>query len=260
MGKTFEFDGGKYQKASTHQKEWGNSLIGELCLSGGETILDLGCGDGALTEQLADAVPAGKVLGIDASAGMIQTAAQHVRGNLAFQKMDINRMDFQEEFDVIFSNAALHWVKDHEKLLASAQCALKEGGVILWDFAGDGNCANFFAVIREIIERPQYRQCFRDFVWPWYMPRKSEYERLIFSAGFSEYCVTEVNRDRYFPSADAMIGWIDQPSIVPFIGQLPEEVREEFRQDVIRSMLARTRQADGTCFETFRRIHVTARK
>ena len=71
---TFEFDGEKYKKASRHQKEWGNSLIAELSLRGNEAILDLGCGDGGLTEELAQAVPEGNVLGIDASAGMIETA------------------------------------------------------------------------------------------------------------------------------------------------------------------------------------------
>jgi len=73
---TFEFDGEKYKKASKHQKEWGNSLIGELTLKGHETILDLGCGDGRLTEQLAQLVPNGSVLGIDGSSGMIETAKQ----------------------------------------------------------------------------------------------------------------------------------------------------------------------------------------
>ena len=72
----FEFDGQKYKKASAHQKEWGTRIISELCLTGEETILDLGCGDGVLTKQLADMVPRGKVLGIDASVGMIETAKE----------------------------------------------------------------------------------------------------------------------------------------------------------------------------------------
>ena len=71
---TFEFDGRKYKIASIHQKECGNTLISELQPKGDESILDLGCGDGVLTEQLSLAVPKGKVLGIDASIRMIKTA------------------------------------------------------------------------------------------------------------------------------------------------------------------------------------------
>lgn len=257
---TFEFDGEKYKKASKHQKEWGNSLISELSLRGSENILDLGCGDGGLTEQLAQLVPDGTVLGIDASAGMIAAAQKRISPNLKFTKMDINSMEFQNKFDVIFSNAALHWIMDHEKLLGNSFRALKDGGTILWDFAGDGNCSNFFAVVRELICNKKYKQYFNDFSWPWYMPKKSDYETMIAASGFSTYYVAEVNRDRFFPSEDDLIKWIDQPSIVPFLDVIPDETKVEFRQDVISAMLKRTLKADGTCFETFRRIHVKARK
>lgn len=232
---TFEFDGEKYKKASKHQKEWGSSLIGELSLSG-------------------------TVLGIDASAGMIAAAQKRVQPNLSFLQMDINAMNFRDAFDVIFSNAALHWIKDHEKLLKNSFRALKNGGILLWDFAGDGNCSNFFEVVREKIQDENYKPYFRDYEWPWYMPARRDYEIILAAAGFSAYRITEVNRDRYFANADEMIRWIDQPSIVPFIRLLPDEKKVEFREEVIRSMLARTLQADGTCFETFRRIHVNAVK
>lgn len=86
--KTFEFDGEKYKKASKHQKEWGNNLIDELSLNGDEEILDLGCGDGGLTEQLAQSVPRGRVLGIDASAGMIAAAQNRLKSNLVFMQME----------------------------------------------------------------------------------------------------------------------------------------------------------------------------
>ena len=132
---TYEFDGEKYKKASRHQKEWGNSLITELSLCGNEAILDLGCGDGGLTEELAQSVPNGNVLGIDASAGMVETAKQRKRDNMKFRQMDINDIEFENMFHVIFSNAALHWVKDHTKLLHSSFRALKENGTLVWDFA-----------------------------------------------------------------------------------------------------------------------------
>ena len=72
---------------------------------------------------------------------MIETAGMIHRNNLNFAHMDINKMNFEKEFDLIFSNAALHWVKDHKQLLKNAYKALKAHGKILWDFGGLGNCA-----------------------------------------------------------------------------------------------------------------------
>ncbi len=98
----YEFDGEKYKQASKHQKEWGNNLISQLHLCGAETVLDLGCGDGVLSRQIAQLVPKGKVIGIDASYGMLQTAKKLECNNLSFMQIDINDMDFSNEFDIIF--------------------------------------------------------------------------------------------------------------------------------------------------------------
>lgn len=234
--------------------------MAELHLKGNESILDLCCGDGGLTEQLSMLVPEGSVLGIDASAGMIQTAKKRSKGNLSFARMDINQMDFREEFDVVFSNAALHWIKGHALLLQNTLNALKPGGVILWNFAGEGNCSNFFEVVRQLMGGESYKQYFLNFEWPWFMPAKSEYEKIVRQAGFSESKVTEENADRFFSDADEMIRWIDQPSIVPFVGAIPDERKEQFRNAVVEAMLLKTMQPDGTCFETFRRIKVFAQK
>jgi len=252
----FEFDGEKYKKASKHQKEWGNSLISELELNGNEIILDLGCGDGVLTEQLSLLVPEGKVIGIDASRGMIQTAKKCEKDNLSFICMDINDMDFKNDFDIIFSNATLHWVKNHEKLLKNSRTALKPNGFIRWNFAGDGNCSNFFDIVTSVINEEDYNEYFINFEWPWYMPSIEEYEKLIAKSGFSSVYINQENKDRYFSNVDEMIKWIDQPSIVPFIPCLPNNKKENFRDTVIRGMIEKTKEADGRCFETFRRIDV----
>ena len=257
---TFEFDGEKYKTASKHQKEWGNDLISEFSFNGNETILDLGCGDGILTEQLALFVPRGKVLGIDASLHLIETAGMIHRNNLNFAHMDINKMNFEKEFDLIFSNAALHWVKDHRRLLKNAHKALKTNGKILWDFGGAGNCANFVSVIQSIIAEHPYAKYFKDYEWPWFMPSKAQYTDFLSAVGFSSCTIRELNRDRYFPSASDMIRWIDQPCLVPFLKQVPQELKAAFRQRVIEEMLERTQTPDGTYFETFRRIRIYAGK
>ncbi len=255
-----EFDGKKYEKVSTHQREWGNRLISEFDLKGNENILDLGCGDGTLTENFSKLVPKGSVLGIDASNGMIDVAKEKENDNLKFNLMDINDIQLQEKFDLIFSNATLHWIKDHRKLWDSIGKMLKPSSVIRFNFAADGNCSHFFKVIKKTIVLEEYKGYFSDFDWPWYMPTLDEYKNILKDYSFSEIKVWGENSDRYFPDKEAMIGWIDQPSIVPFLKYIPGDKKEMFRNIVVDQMIKETLQEDGRCFETFRRINVLAER
>jgi trans-aconitate 2-methyltransferase len=255
-----EFDGKKYGQASAHQKEWGQKILDELNLVGNERILDLGCGDGEITFQIAEHVPNGEVIGIDASKGMIDAALERKKDNLKFIQMDINRLDYDNEFDIIFSNATLHWVKDHENLLKNVYKASKSGGKIRFNFAADGNCSNFYRVIKEAIELECYSKYFDKFDWPWFMPKIEEYEEILKAGRFEKYEIWGENADRYFPNIDAMVKWIDQPSIVPFILMIDNDKKDEFRDYVIKRMVTDTVDQNGRCFETFRRINLKARK
>ncbi len=255
-----EFNGEAYKQSSAHQKEWGNKIIDELELKIDSCILDLGCGDGVLSAKMADLVPQGSVLGIDASQGMIGVAQQIEMPNLSFKLQDINDIDYEDEFDVIYSNATLHWVKDHRKLLGNCFRALKPGGRMRFNFGGAGNCVNFISVIHSAMKQPYYAGYFRNLAWPWYFPDIGEYKALAGDFPFAEVKVWEENADRYFPDADSMVKWVDQPSLVPFMAMLPNSVKPVFRDLVVEKMIAATRQPDGRCFETFRRINVLAKK
>jgi trans-aconitate methyltransferase len=258
---TKDFDGEKYKKASAHQKEWGEKLIAELSLKGNEKILDLGCGDGKITTRLAELVPSGSVIGIDSSESMITTAEKdHKAENLVFMQEDINDMRYENEFHVIFSNATLHWVKDHNKLMENVSRALKADGMLRFQFAGHDNCSHLYKVLEEVMSMDQYAGYFKEFEWPWYMPAVDEYEKLMEDFAFKEKKVWEENADRYFPDARAMTRWIDQPSLVPFLKWIHGEHKQAFRDLVVQRMIEMCRQKDGTCFETFRRINVFARK
>jgi trans-aconitate 2-methyltransferase len=256
----YEFNGEAYKKSSAHQKEWGNKIISELDLKGDEHILDLGCGDGVLTAELAKFVPDGLVLGIDASQGMIEAARKLSSKNLEFRLQDIDDLDYSEEFDLIISNAALHWVKDHNQLLANCFRSLKPDGSIRFNFAADGNCSHFFRVIRLAIKLPQYSNYFQSFKWPWFMPAVEEYEKLVNGSLFREIKVWGENADRYFPDKESLIKWIDQPSLVPLLEHISGADKQAFRNYVVEKMLEETLQADGRCFETFRRINLSAKK
>lgn len=256
-----EFNGEKYKQASEQQKAWGGKLIAELQFEGREKILDLGCGDGFLTAELAKFVPDGFVLGIDASENMIETAKKDNAGhNLLFKLLDINAIDFESEFDLVFSNATLHWVKDHKKMLKNVFKALKHKGSARFQFAGEGNCSNLIRILKEATSAKEYEAFFSEFDWPWYMPAVDEYRALLEKVPFTEKIVWSENGDKYFESAEAMTKWIDQPSLVPFLCYIAEKDRQRFRDAVVERMIKETLQDDGTYFETFRRINVLARK
>ncbi|MDY6988506.1 MAG: methyltransferase domain-containing protein [Thermodesulfobacteriota bacterium] len=255
-----EFDGKKYEAFSAPQKEWGAQLISELSLKGHERVLDLGCGDGTNAARIAELLPQGDVVAIDASKGMIDAAKHKERMNVRFILMDIDRMDFTNAFDVIYSNATLHWVKDHQRLLRNVSRALRKGGLLRCNFAADGNCSHFIRVIRKAMDRGEFAGYFETFVWPWYMPSVDAYRRLTHNSELQEVRVWGENADRFFPDTEALTGWIDQPSLVPFLASVAEKDKAAFREYVIGEMIQETRQADGRYFETFRRINLSARK
>jgi trans-aconitate methyltransferase len=257
---SLDFDAPKYKAYSKHTKEWGAKIVSELPLRGNESVLDLGCGDGLITRQIADILPAGRVVGIDSSRSMISEAKKLGRDNLCFLLQDITDIDYHEEFDLIFSNAALHWVKDHNKVLGKCHAALKDNGLIRFNFGSQGNCVHFIAVTKELISSAEFSPYFTNFQWPWYMPGPAEYQDLISRFPYRSTRVWEQNADTFFGTADELTGWIDQPSIVPFLKHLDQACRRRFRDRAVERMISLTRQPDGRYLETFRRLNVSAVK
>lgn len=191
---------------------------------------------------------------------MIAAAKPKEKTNLHFRFMDINEMKFVNEFDVIYSNATLHWIKDHRRLLKNVHRALRTGGLARFNFAGEGNCSHFFRVIRKAMQMDEFSSYFKDFSWPWYMPSVHEYSQLVNKSKLHDNKVWGENADRFFPDIEALTGWIDQPSLVPFLYCFSDTHKVDFRTHVIEEMIKETRQEDGRCFETFRRINLFARK
>jgi trans-aconitate methyltransferase len=260
MGQGYGFDAKQYRDWSRMQKEWGAKLISSMRLEGGEAVLDIGCGDGLLTAQIAALLPRGRAVGIDASSNMIGLAKSLETENLEFRVMDVMSMPFRAEFDVAFSNAALHWVTDHRAMLARVREALRVDGRIRFNFAGDGNCSNLFRVEREEMASKEFSRYFEDFAWPWFMPRPDEYRATLRASHFADIEVEGQVADRLF-TTEELVNWIEQPSIVPLLEHLKEpEVRKRFHDRVVARMVEETRQPDGLHFETFRRVDVRARR
>jgi trans-aconitate methyltransferase len=254
------WDGRDYERHSSHQRQWAGDLIGELELRGDERILDLGCGDGTLTRRLAKLVPRGSVLGVDSAPEMLEAAQAKCLANMQVVLRDIDALDFADAFDVVFSNAALHWVHDHPAVLRSVHRALRRGGIFRAQFGGEGNCPTLLACVRGRMAVSPFAEAFAGFRWPWFFPTLAGYERLLSASPFAERRAWLETKEQRFPSAEAIAGWIDNPYLIPFVQALPASLRKAFRDAVVADMLARTGQADGTFLERFRRMNVWGRK
>jgi trans-aconitate methyltransferase len=140
-----KWNAGDYHKNSSEQQKWGLELLDKIALSGNERVLDVGCGDGKLTAEIVRRVPYGSVLGIDKSEDMLRFAQEHYQSdvfpNLTFMLLDACELDFNQKFDIAFSNAALHWIEDHPSVLHKIRGSLKAGGRVIAQMGGKGNAS-----------------------------------------------------------------------------------------------------------------------
>ncbi|MFZ0816626.1 MAG: methyltransferase domain-containing protein [Candidatus Sulfotelmatobacter sp.] len=189
----------------------------------GECILDLGCGDGILTEKLA--AFGAKVIGVDSSPGMIAAALQ--RG-IDARMMDARSLTFENEFDAVFSNAALHWVKDDpDAPIAGAFRALVPGGRFVGEMGGHGCVAAISVALVIALER---RGIPNPTAWiPWYFPTVDEYETRLRRAGFVPQSVQLIPRPTPLPTG--MRGWLETFAN-PFCAALAQNERDDFLNEV----------------------------
>lgn len=172
MKTTDHWDTGLYD--GRHSFVWKQSadLVEMLAPQPGERVLDLGCGTGHLTAQIADRGAA--VTGVDASPAMIAQARQNFP-KLKFALAKAQEMRFEEPFDAVFSNAALHWMKQPREVIARVAGALRPGGRFVFEMGSHGNITEILAALRTVLPERES---------PWYFPKAGEYATLLEAAGF----------------------------------------------------------------------------
>jgi trans-aconitate methyltransferase len=231
----------------------GQDLLYWLDPRPGERILDLGCGTGDLTYQLAaeGAVPTG----IDLSPEMIHTARQKYP-SLRFLVADAHTYRTDTPFDAVFSNAALHWMKQPEAVVRTIRDALRPGGRFVAEFGGKGNVGTIIRTIESVLEEDGIDARPRN---PWYFPSIGEYGSLLERHGFR--LVQAAHFDRPTPLAEGENGlrhWLDAFAGTFFFGMAKEEKERAYER-----IFARLRPLlfqNGCWVADYKRIRILALK
>jgi trans-aconitate 2-methyltransferase len=231
-----------YAANSSVQQTWARELIAKLHLRGDEHILDVGCGDGKITAEIARAIPGGTATGIDASAEMIafakKTFPKDKAPNLKFQVMDARKIKFARQFDVIFSNAALHWVDDHQTFLQRAGAVLKLGGRLVVSCGGRGNAHDVFVAMRPEIRSKRWREFFRKMPEAYFFYAPEDYQKWLPKAGLGAQKVHLAEKDATYPGVKGFVAWL-RTTWLPYIQRVPEAMREEFIAAVAQRYVAK---------------------
>ena len=241
---------------SKHSFVWkyGRELIEMLAPQPGERILDLGCGTGHLTNQLA--VTGASVTGLDRSSAMIEQARLNYP-HLGFEEGDAADFTFAEPFDGVFSNAALHWVQRAENVVACVARALKPGGRFVAEFGGKGNIRAIHVALLGALDELGLA---REPVWnPWYYPSIGEYASLLERHGLEVRHATLFDRPTPLEEGERGLRlWLEM-----FAGELFDTLTVEEREQAIQSVERRLRPArfrDGSWHADYTRIRVSARR
>ena len=218
-----------YAANSAVQQTWARELIARLKLRGGEHILDVGCGDGKVTAEIAHAVPRGSATGVDASPQMISFAQKTFPAkkfpNLKFRVMDARKIKLDRQFDLIFSNAALHWVDDHQAILHGMASVLKPGGRLIVSCGGKGNAQDVFIALRPELRLKRWREFFRRMPKPYFFYSPAEYEKWLPKSGFKINALKLAPKDATYAGADGFAAWV-RTTWLPYTQRLPEKVAQ----------------------------------
>ena len=244
---SYRWNAKDYAKNSANQFQWAKELIPKLKLHGNESLLDLGCGDGKITAELAQCLPKGRAVGVDSSKEMIRLARKNFPCkdylNLSFHEMDARKLTFNGEFDRVFSNAALHWIVDQEAVLAGVRRALKPGGRLLFQMAGKGNAKDVLSIIDELADLEPWRDFFSEMAFPYGFYDPEEYRAFLKEAGLAAERVELFPRDMKHEGAEGLAGWV-RTTWLPFTDRLPVELRAGFVAEIVDRYVGR-HPADG---------------
>jgi trans-aconitate 2-methyltransferase len=264
VAKPAKWNAADYAANSVVQQTWARELIAKLNLRGDEHILDVGCGDGKVTAEIARALTRGSVTGVDASPQMIGFAKKTFPAekfpNLRFRVMDARKIKFERRFDVVFSNAALHWVDDHQAILRGAAAALKSGGRIVVSCGGKGNAQDVFLALRPEMRLKRWREFFKKMPTPYFFYAPEDYEKWLPKFSFKIQKIKLAPKDATYNGANGFATWL-RTTWIPYVQCVPKNLREEFISAVTSRYVSKhPMDADGKVHVKMVRLEIDAIK
>ena len=229
----------------------GEAVFDLLHARPGERILDLGCGDGVLSGRIA--ALGVELVGVDSSPDMVEAAR---RRGIDARLIDGERLPFQSAFDAVFSNAALHWMKqDPDAVIAGIHRSLKAGGRFVGELGGHGCVAAISVAIVAALERRGVQNAERTI--PWFFPTAEEYRARLERGGFIAERVDLIPRPTLLPTG--MRGWL-HTFAVPFTVLVPEPDRDSFLDEVVARLAPVLCDSRGQWTADYMRLRFVARK
>lgn len=234
-----------YKQHSQGQFASGLAAINEINLKDSDTVLDIGCGDGRITAEIAKLVPNGHVTGLDISANMIEEAKKSFGDiqNLEFVCNDAVNFSINKNFDVIVSFAAFHWVKNQQGALQNIYNHLKQGGRLVIKTG-----AVCFGPISEVYQLPKWTPLLSKKEQTYFPQTVSSFSKMLEAVGFTKIEVKEeVGARTFYKDKEALFNSVF--AWVPHSTGLPDDKAREFAQDIVDRICASSK--DGKiCFET----------
>lgn len=225
---------------------YGEGVVDWLRPQVGERVLDLGCGDGALTVNLLQS--GADIVGVDSAPDFVR-AAKELGIDAHLQSGE--SLTFESEFDAVFTNAALHWMTNPQAVVAGVARALKPGGRFVGEFGGHGNVA---AIVTAMIAAANKRDMDTSLAFPWYFPTPDAYRKLLEDAGFAIDRMDHFARPTPLPTGiKAWLGVFRQP----FFDQFGEE-RDQVFDEVAASLETSLKLPDGTWIADYVRLRFDA--
>lgn len=225
---THIWDPKTYMKSSSAQKIWADELLSKVSIRGDEKILDIGCGDGKITAGISRIVPRGLVVGLDNSPEMLSFARSRFPAeewpNLQFQQGDARDLPYDNQFDLILSFAALHWVFDHRPVLTGIRRSLRRQGRVFMQFGGRGNAASVLDIAGDLISEEKWSRHFEGFSFPYAFYGPEEYRAWLDASGLRTLRLDLLQKDMVQKGRKELATWIES-TWLPYIERIPEELR-----------------------------------